>query len=73
MSKGTSNSARSKMCRFYPAKRCYHLSCSLIDEFGNVGVCPCHPHPEGLFSVRKRGFVLVSIFSKGFQRDRSVF
>lgn len=57
-----------KVCKYYPSRRCFHESCSLIDESGFVSCCPCHPHPEGLFTSRKRVPVLVSIFSKGFER-----
>ena len=29
-----------KQFKYQPEKRCYHSSCSLIDEMRNVSVCP---------------------------------
>lgn len=57
-----------RMCRYHVDKRCYHSSCSLIDEFGNVSACSLHPNPEGFFRRRKVVTVRVSIFCRGFRR-----
>jgi hypothetical protein len=59
-----------KMCRFYPDKRCYHASCSLIDEFGNVSVCSVHPNPNGLAMRCSVSRSHVSIFELLRGRDK---
>jgi hypothetical protein len=58
-----------KMCRYYPAKRCYHDSCSVFDcASGLVTVCGLHPYPSGFFAHKKVVRVLQPLFSKHFAR-----
>ena len=52
-----------KMCKHQPDKRCYHKSCSLIDEFGNVSVCPLFRGGD-FFASRKVVSGVRPLFSK---------
>jgi hypothetical protein len=42
-----------KYCFYSPFKRCFHSSCSFLDRYGNVKLCPLHPNPSGRFMRRK--------------------
>jgi hypothetical protein len=43
-----------RRCKYHPAKRCYHSSCSVFDSAsGSVSVCFLHPHPSGLLMRKK--------------------
>lgn len=59
-----------KMCRFYPDRRCYHLSCGIFSSVsGNVEVCSLYRGGD-MFACRKVAPVHVSIFSKHVLRRR---
>lgn len=40
------------VCKYDGSKRCYHPSCSLIDEKGSVSVCPLYRGGD-FFAPRK--------------------
>jgi hypothetical protein len=52
-----------RRCKYHPAKRCWHGSCSLIAEDGSVSVCPLFRGGD-FFARRRVGVVLRPLFSK---------
>lgn len=50
-------------CIYDISRRCFHVSCSLIDDSGCVSACPLHPNPDGLFIRKVSGGSQVSIFT----------
>jgi len=49
-------------CIYDISRRCFHESCSLIDESGCVSACPIHPNPNGIFTRKLIGDRPASIF-----------
>jgi hypothetical protein len=61
------------MCIHHFDLRCYHSSCSFLDDMGNVCVCSLVPNPNGSLMSKKVGFQLLGVLDKKVRRRRDVF